>query len=924
MKISVLIILLSSIFSIEEDDDYYYEYDLVSGSSKYVSSLRPQITYKFYVPALVDQKVDIQFIDSGSSYSYTLSQYLTVYEYSSRSSETELTKKSIVLNYDFGPKKYFKTYTIYYSSCTYLAFEIIPQYHMTSVYITATVNRGIYEYDLTSGSTQSFPTMSTSYIYKFYMVVEYGETADFEYTKSDSTYTSKEYVTIYRYTTRYATIELFKKNFTLSYDSTKKTFSQSYENEDIYCSYLAFEITPDYQMTSVNVKAIIKIVVDYEDDLDRDSQNNVGTLYDSYTYKFYISAKTYEKITIEFTKTDSISDNIQNVNIYEYSNRASTTELSKKSKNLSFSSSKNSFSTSYSVEKPSCNYVAFEMRPRNTMSYVKVINTIKTYSYNEYNLTSGSSIYIPTLSTSGIYKFYLSVQYDQTVYIEFTKSDSIAYNYQYITVFEYSTRSSISELNRESYTLSYNSTKNSYSKSFYIYKPSTTYTAIQIIPYYKMTSVYINATAIYRVYDYDLTSGKSESHHLYNYYIYKFYLPAFYDQMIDIELAISNPSSTSKQNITIYQYSNRNSINALLETTYTVPYNTTKKAYSKLYNVTKVSTSYIAFEIKPSYVMNYVYINATVISKINTYDISSGSSKFFSKLSKSYIYKFYIPSEAHKTINISFNKSDLLSTSEQFITVYEYSSRISTIELKKTKAALNYSSSKKSYTLSYNSSNPSCKYISFEIQPYYEMENVDVVAYVITPIYVYDLMSGYEKYLTILYNKIIYKFYIPIYFNEKVDIEIKIFNSDSSTTYQYINIYEYSSRASLTELVKENCSLFYNHTENLYTKSYKVSSSNTKYLAFEIILFGEMSTFSIRATVEYIPTKIEDEDENENKISFSTILIPVIIGVCIIALIACCYISKSKRKENQISVQNLSVQPLYPVNNYNTNYIPPY
>ena len=57
--------------------------------------------------------------------------------------------------------------------------------------------------------------------------------------------------------------------------------------------------------------------------------------------------------------------------------------------------------------------------------------------------------------------------------------------------------------------------------------------------------------------------------------------------------------------------------------------------------------------------------------------------------------------------------------------------------------------------------------------------------------------------------------------NNKVDIEIKIFNSDSSTTYQYINIYEYSSRASLTELVKENCSLFYNHTENLYTKSYR-------------------------------------------------------------------------------------------------------
>ena len=910
MKISIFIILLSSIFSIEDDDDdYYHEYDLVSGTSKYVSALRPQLTYKFYVPALVDQKVDIQFTKSDSSYTYN--QYITVYEYSSRSSETELKKTSLVLNYDFTPNKYFKKYTISYSSCTYMAFEIIPEYQMTSAYITAIVNRGIYQYDLYSGSTKSFPTMSTSYIYKFYLEVNYGETADFEFTKSDSTYTSKEYVTLYRYTTRYATTELYKGNLTLSYDSTKKTFSQSYENEDIYCSYLAFEITPDYQMTSVNVKAIIKVVVDYEYDLDRDSEKSFYSLSNSYTYKFYISAKAYEKITIEFTKTDSISDNIQYVTIYEYSSKASTTELVKKSENLSFSSSKNSFSTSYMAEKPSCNYVAFEMRPRNTMSNVKIINTIKTYTYNEYNLISGSSLYITALSTSGIYKFYLPVQYNQIVNIEFTKNDSISTNYQYITLFEYSTRSSINELSRELDTLSYNSTKNSYSKSYYIYKVSTTYSAIQIIPYYTMTSVNINAIANYHVYEYDLTSGISDSNTLYNYNIYKFYIPAFYDQMIDIELAINNPSSTSEEKITIYQYSNRNSKDSLLETTYTVSYNTTKKAYSKSYNITEVSTSYMAFEIKPSYSMINTYINATVISKINTYDISSGETKFFSKLSKSYIYKFYIPSEDHKIINIYFNKSDLLSTSNQNITVYEYSSRTSTIELKKTKAALNYSSSINSYTLSYNSSNPTCKYISFEIQPVNEMEKVSVLAYVITPIYEYDLISAYEKYVTILYNKVVYKFYIPIHFTQKVDIEIDILNKDSST-YQFITIYEYSSRTSLTELVKENCSLSYNQSENLYTKSYKVSSSYTNYLAFEMIFFGEMTTVCIKATVEYIPTEIEDNEKNNNT-SYSIILIPVIIGVCIIALIAYCYISK--RKERQIDVQNPSVQPLYSINN---------
>lgn len=133
----------------------------------------------------------------------------------------------------------------------------------------------------------------------------------------------------------------------------------------------------------------------------------------------------------------------------------------------------------------------------------------------------------------------------------------------------------------------------------------------------------------------------------------------------------------------IYEYSNRNSINELLNKTYSLSYNATKESYSKSYNITKTSTSYIAFEIKPTYVMSYVYIKATVISKTKVYDISSGSSKFFKQLSKSYIYKFYIPSEDSKIINISFNKSDSLSTSNQYITVYEYSSRNSTIKLVK-------------------------------------------------------------------------------------------------------------------------------------------------------------------------------------------------------------------------------------------------
>ena len=63
--------ILSFIWSIGEDS--YYEYDLISGSSTHVSALLPQTTYKFYIPALVVQKVDIQITITDSS--YTSNQY---------------------------------------------------------------------------------------------------------------------------------------------------------------------------------------------------------------------------------------------------------------------------------------------------------------------------------------------------------------------------------------------------------------------------------------------------------------------------------------------------------------------------------------------------------------------------------------------------------------------------------------------------------------------------------------------------------------------------------------------------------------------------------------------------------------------------------------------------------------------------------
>ena len=197
------------------------------------------------------------------------------------------------------------------------------------------------------------------------------------------------------------------------------------------------------------------------------------------------------------------------------------------------------------------------------------------------------------------------------------------------------------------------------------------------------------------------------------------------------------------------------------------------------------------------------------------------------------------------------------------------------------------------------------------------MTNVYVTAYVTTQIYEYDLASGSYQYFGKLSNKAIYKFYIDIEYGQKVDIVFTKSDS-SSTTYQNITIYAYPFKSSNYELIKENYSLSYNPTENSYTKSYKVYSYSTKYLAFEIIPFYEMTSVYISVTVKEISTTKEDK----NNINFSNILIPILIVVIFIVLIAFCYIRNRKKKK--IDFQNPSIQPLYPINYQNANHIPPY
>jgi hypothetical protein len=348
-------------------------------------------------------------------------------------------------------------------------------------------------------------------------------------------------------------------------------------------------------------------------------------------------------------------------------------------------------------------------------------------------------------------------------------------------------------------------------------------------------------------YEYNLTSGysqflgtldKSKS--------YKFYISALYRHNLYIEFKKTDSTSTSHQFIYIYEYSNRNSTIPIGWTSNNyLSYSSSTNSYSYLYLVSYPTCKYLAFEIKPLYTMISTYVEAIYVYE---YDLNIGSSLFFEELSTSYFYIFYVSVKFPSTIDIEFSKSDSLSNSSQSITISELSNRASSSTLRWNSYNLIYNSSTNSYSISYIINYSSCKYLAFEILPYYQMSRAYVKVTNNPQVYKYDLTSNSKKYFSKLSESNIYKFYIPVKYNQKVEFKLTGFSSplNSDTIY----IYEFSNRDSTSELRKTSIDPSYSSSINSY--SYKVTDSSCNYVAMEIKPNSDLSGVTIEATVESV------------------------------------------------------------------------
>ena len=239
-------------------------------------------------------------------------------------------------------------------------------------------------------------------------------------------------------------------------------------------------------MTSVNITATIKNQEGYVYDLTNNTELYFRALIKTRKYKFYVYANYTQSVELFLNKSDSSDINYISINVYEYSKRYDSAQLSKKYFHFKSKINNNSYKYLYLINNPSTTYVAFEMEIYYyyfLSVYLKAI--VKYYDY-EIDLVQGSSKFVESLLEQVTHKFYVPVKYHQRVSIEFTGYFPYSYSTQYINICEYSSRKISTVLMNTTHYLStsYNDGEIcKYSLSMYtINNPYTTYVAFEITP----------------------------------------------------------------------------------------------------------------------------------------------------------------------------------------------------------------------------------------------------------------------------------------------------------------------------------------------------------------------------------------------------------------------------------------------------------
>ena len=116
-----------------------YEYDLTGSKSVKLGYLSSGEIARFYISATYNQTINIKFTQENSVNPNFQNHKINIYEFPNRTSLEELRYVELYLSYNSKKNSLTQSYTVYDTSTTFVAFELISSFSMNEVTVKASI-----------------------------------------------------------------------------------------------------------------------------------------------------------------------------------------------------------------------------------------------------------------------------------------------------------------------------------------------------------------------------------------------------------------------------------------------------------------------------------------------------------------------------------------------------------------------------------------------------------------------------------------------------------------------------------------------------------------------------------------------------------------------------------------------------------------
>ena len=747
-------------------------------------------------------------------------------------------------------------YLIIQEDTKFLAIEIIPDYDMNYMKITA--NLEIAAYELANGVTKSINILRTGRPYYLFIKSSENQIDLFKITNFKEEISYLLFLYVYEYDKKANKILESMVYYKYSYVDNKKVVSLDYSVKNNNTQYVALKLE------KINDKKI-DVTVDVVDgayDLSKNVSEKVNNLRAGYIYYFFIPSTIYSSQTINITMNVMDTQPFSSLYIHELSRRQSRIGIYDKSQKIKTTKKGDELFASfiYLTTKYDTQYIAFEIRPVYNINYLTFIFDGEKCLYD---LNEGIPLNITNIKAGYTYYFFISSIIYKTNLITLTMNSidnkkplSNAY------IYEYEEKSSTNYIKKTSISI-----KNSIQNNEIISKASycvedflTQYILLQLNPAYDLdyltTKIDIDGGA------YNLTNGiPLNLTDLKSGYSYFFFIPSTKFTNNIISLKMNSINSNPLSSVDIYEYENiTNTYIKFTSQKITTKTKNDEIISSFIYTINKNDTKYIALKMTPDYDINNLTITIDVENGL--FDLTNNIPLKVTNLKSGKTYNFFIESEIYHSALINLEMNYMSNQPFSRVYIYEYSTKSASKGNITQSITTLPKNNELSANFTYSIKNDDTKYMALEIQPTYDIDYL--VIKIDDQKYLYQLYNGNFQNITNVKSIFTYYFIISSSLYNSISFSLTMSNNNTKPL-SLVELYEYSNSKPISSnvLLSTNKSITTStkNTELISKFIYSVNNDKTKYIGLKITPNNDLNYLAAQIIIENNKYELENEEE---------------------------------------------------------------